>query len=269
MSLGQDAREIHVGPGRIFINVTAPPSTLPRTLMTHVEGEPATGDEVGHTTGPTVATYTLTKADIESEQAFGVIDSYATAQSIEMTFTARQQNYELRRRLMEGLHAAKQGGAQVFTGGGQPAIESFSICIISPRRGDPSRFQVLTIYKAQVVSPVPFTFSRTDISDTPVTIRGVHDTSRMHNDQMFQHYIEDYAGTEPATMTSSSVASPTVITTAAPHGFISGQSVVIAGHTGSTPDINGTHVVTVTGPSTFTIPVAVTVAGTGGTATPV
>lgn len=69
------------------------------------------------------------------------------------------------------------------------------------------------------------------------------------------------------TITSSSVANPTVITTSAPHNLTSGDSTTIAGHTGSTPTINGVQTVTVTGASTFTIPVNVSVGGTGGTFT--
>jgi hypothetical protein len=66
-------------------------------------------------------------------------------------------------------------------------------------------------------------------------------------------------------ISTSSVASPTVITTATPHGLTTGDDVVIYGHAGSTPSINGTvYVVTVTGPNTFTIPVNVTVGGSGG-----
>lgn len=68
------------------------------------------------------------------------------------------------------------------------------------------------------------------------------------------------------TITSSSVANPTVITATA-HGFASGDYVTIAGHTGSTPALAGPYVVTVLTANTFTIPVAVTVGGTGGTAT--
>jgi hypothetical protein len=64
---------------------------------------------------------------------------------------------------------------------------------------------------------------------------------------------------------SSSIANPTVLTTTTAHGLVTGQQVTIAGHSGSTPDINGTHTVTVTGGTTFTIPVNVTVGGTGGT----
>lgn len=66
-------------------------------------------------------------------------------------------------------------------------------------------------------------------------------------------------------ITSSSIASPTVIT-AVGHGLATGNKVIIRGHTGMTPDFNGTvYTVTVTGVDTFTIPVNVTVGGTGGT----
>jgi len=67
------------------------------------------------------------------------------------------------------------------------------------------------------------------------------------------------------TITSSSVAAATVITCVA-HGFSTGTVVTIAGHTGSTPALSGDYEVTRTGADTFTVPVTVSVAGTGGTA---
>ena len=69
------------------------------------------------------------------------------------------------------------------------------------------------------------------------------------------------------TITGSSVASPTIITCAG-HGRATGETVTISGHTGSTPDLNGEWAVTVLSPDTFSIPEAVTSAGTGGTMTP-
>lgn len=66
-------------------------------------------------------------------------------------------------------------------------------------------------------------------------------------------------------ITSSSVANPSTITTPQPHGLITGDDVFIANHAGSTPSINGQRTVTVTGANTFTIPLNVTVGGTGGT----
>ena len=79
----------------------------------------------------------------------------------------------------------------------------------------------------------------------------------------------DPVGIATKPVVSSSVANPSVITTSEMHLLHPSYLVRIAGHTGSTPDINGTHVATVTGPTTFTIPVNVTAAGSGGTVRPV
>lgn len=74
-----------------------------------------------------------------------------------------------------------------------------------------------------------------------------------------------YTGNRSIAIVSSSVANPSVITTAKNHGLTTGDVVLIAGHSGSTPTINGSRVATVTGLTTFTIPLNVTVGGTGGT----
>lgn len=72
-----------------------------------------------------------------------------------------------------------------------------------------------------------------------------------------------------ATIASSSATTPTTITTTAAHGFgaVTTTTLVrITGHTGSTPSLDGEYTGTVTGTSTFTLPIGLTVAGTGGTA---
>ena len=73
----------------------------------------------------------------------------------------------------------------------------------------------------------------------------------------------------PIAITSSSVGSPTRITTTTKHGLgaVGATALVrIAGHAGSTPSLNNEYTATVIDTITFTIPVAVAVAGTGGTA---
>lgn len=69
----------------------------------------------------------------------------------------------------------------------------------------------------------------------------------------------------PVAITSSSVANPSVIATAT-HKFVSTDTVTIAGHTGSTPAIDGDRVATKINATSFSIPINVTVGGTGGTA---
>lgn len=72
-------------------------------------------------------------------------------------------------------------------------------------------------------------------------------------------------------ITSASKAATCVVTTTVPHGLVTNQVILIAGNTLSGPAINGQQTVTVTGASTFTIPVNTSGsagAGTGGSFTP-
>ena len=69
------------------------------------------------------------------------------------------------------------------------------------------------------------------------------------------------------TILTSTAANPTVITLDSAHGQAVSSTFLIriAGHT-STPSLNGELTATSTGAATFTVPVNVTVGGTGGTA---
>lgn len=71
---------------------------------------------------------------------------------------------------------------------------------------------------------------------------------------------------ERVVVSTSSVANPSVIVTAEAHGLVDGQLILIEGHSGSTPDINGLHTATLISSTSFSIPVNVTTGGTGGTA---
>jgi len=71
------------------------------------------------------------------------------------------------------------------------------------------------------------------------------------------------------TIVSNSIAEQTEITCTNNHDIpyspdATSFTVTISGVTGSVPSINGTYTATSTGPNTFTIPVQVTTAGTGG-----
>ena len=78
-------------------------------------------------------------------------------------------------------------------------------------------------------------------------------------------YLDVAAVTEVRTITAISVADPTVVTTGT-HNLVTGNIVTIAG-SNSTPTIDGVRTVTVLSPTTFSVPVAVTVAGTAGSVT--
>jgi uncharacterized phiE125 gp8 family phage protein len=73
--------------------------------------------------------------------------------------------------------------------------------------------------------------------------------------------------TPAVAIVASTIAAATVLETLAPHLFVSGDTVAILGHVGSTPALDGSRVVTVIDALHVSIPVTVTVAGAGGTAT--
>lgn len=66
------------------------------------------------------------------------------------------------------------------------------------------------------------------------------------------------------TITNISVDTNAEVTTSENHNLASGDTVVISG-SNSNPSIDGTHVVTVTSPTTFTVPVTTAVSGNNGT----
>lgn len=77
---------------------------------------------------------------------------------------------------------------------------------------------------------------------------------------------EDQGYLHKITITSNSAANPTVVTCAANHGYQTGDSITITNQTG-TVSINGTHTITVTSATAFTVPVnCLAGGGTGGTA---
>ena len=80
----------------------------------------------------------------------------------------------------------------------------------------------------------------------------------------------DPLGTKVVAVTSVATGTGnSLVTCSGPHGCKSGDIGTLAGVTGSVAPstVNGEQVITVTGPDTFTIPLTVTHAGTGGTFT--
>ena len=87
--------------------------------------------------------------------------------------------------------------------------------------------------------------------------------------QLVRAYGNAGSATVSGSITSNTLANPTVVTTPVAHGLVTGQSILIAGNITSVPSINGVQVVTVASPTTFTVPVNCSTGGTGGTWTSV
>lgn len=192
--MAQNANAIHVGAARIFVGGVNPTSGAPPTLSVHTNGVPSTPQtgytEVGHTFEDTVFTYTPDVRDIESEQAFGIVDTYVSGQACELTFTCQERTYKAILTAFGGLSSVNDVNKMLFYGGGVYAVLSQSVIWTSPDRITPSKYEVGTIYKAQCVTPVPLMYSRVNPSRYKVTLRGVHDTTRTVLDQQFQVFKE-------------------------------------------------------------------------------
>ncbi|MEQ1861612.1 MAG: peptidylprolyl isomerase [Chthoniobacteraceae bacterium] len=111
--------------------------------------------------------------------------------------------------------------------------------------------------KVNVTGPLPPTILLSKTSGLETTEAGGTAT--------FTVVLDTRPTTPKIAITSIAAGSPVTINTAMPHGITSGSEVLIAGVTGSTPEMNGVFIATVTDTDTFTIPLAVTTAGTGGT----
>lgn len=79
--------------------------------------------------------------------------------------------------------------------------------------------------------------------------------------------VVDATRTKKVQIATNTVGSVSLVTTKTPHGLRTGDEVKISVVSYSRPAINGTHLVTVLSPTTFTVPVAVKTAGRGGTMT--
>ena len=67
---------------------------------------------------------------------------------------------------------------------------------------------------------------------------------------------------EFGTVNAVTVAAAAELTTDDPHGLVTGQTVDLENFV-TTPDINGEHIITVTGANTYTIPITTTVVTDG------
>jgi uncharacterized repeat protein (TIGR01451 family) len=112
------------------------------------------------------------------------------------------------------------------------------------------------------------------ITNTAVTVAGA--TPNAYNGPFnitvtggttFTYLMGSNPGSNDTTVAATTITGPSTtatVTTAAPHGWTTGMSVTIGGATGTNAaDFNGTFVITVTGPNTFTytMPAAPTVSG--------
>jgi hypothetical protein len=186
------ADNIHVGPGRIFLNVTNPVTGNPPTAIAHTAGVPTPGVEVGFTEGDLVFRKSKETGEINAEQAMGPVGVYMTMERVEVEFVALERVYTTLQAAFDNTGSSHPAGKMLFWGGGsQYSIKTQSVFVSSLRPNQAGKYEISVIYKAYNVTGYEIAYRKSGASSFRITLRGLFDTSRAVGDQLYQHYIEE------------------------------------------------------------------------------
>jgi hypothetical protein len=182
-----DVTKIHVGAARIFTGVTAAVSGAPPTYITHTNGVPGTGTEIGLTEGDCTIQYTLHKQEIAAEQSLGIVDIFADTESAMLSFTMQEANAQaLKAAFDSSVGYDNTAGDAFYFGGGTAVLAPMTTCVFfsAVRRDAPTKYIVGQLYKAYSKDGFNFSFSRTKKSTVKVTLVAIADLTRTAKDQM-------------------------------------------------------------------------------------
>lgn len=184
---------ILAGPARIFVGVTAPATGAPPTLMGHTNGVPATGVEVGYTTGPVEFTYKNTKEKITPEQAYMPVALYTKEEMSTVTFECLEKTYSTLLRGFDNIGTVSDGSKDLFYfGNGNSIIAPFTTCVMfsSPQRTNPAKYVIGVLYFAYNPEGVKLPFTKTKPMSYKMTFDALADVTRTAGDQGGQFFIE-------------------------------------------------------------------------------
>ena len=189
--MAMSAENIHVGPGRIFLNVTNPATGTPPTWMPHTAGVPTPGTEIGYTEGDLILRKTKETFEVNPEQALGPVMTVVTREIVEVEFTALERVYDTLRAGFDNVGTVNDANRMAFYTGGAPfPLRTQSVFISSLRPNQAGKYEITVIYRAYNVAGYEIAYRKGGASSYRMTLRGLFDTTRTIGDQLMQHYIE-------------------------------------------------------------------------------
>lgn len=189
--MAENAANIHLGPARIWLGVTNPASADPPTWMTHVAGVPADGTSVGYTEGDTIFRVAADKSEIMAEQASGPVKVIETAERVEVEFTALEKVYNTLRAGFENAKTVNDASRMGwYSGGLNKVVRTQTVFLSSARPDFAGKYEISLIYKAYNPTGYESAYRKSGASSYRITLRGLNDSTRVLNDQLYQHYIE-------------------------------------------------------------------------------
>ncbi len=191
--MAQDPNNIHIGAARLWLNVTAPATGTPPTLLTHTDGVPATGTEVGYTQDAATFTYKQNKQEVEAEQSLNPVDVFIVNEEIMIEFNAMEHVYNTLKTAFDNVGTVDDATKSLFYGGdgsGLVSVTTQCVALTSRIRTAPTKFEVLVLYRVYNVEGIVVPYNRTGVAVYKITLKGLVDTTRNAGDRLFQWYRE-------------------------------------------------------------------------------
>ena len=188
-----NSANILAGPARIFIGVTAPASGLPPTWVTHTNGVPATGTEVGYTENQVEFMYKAEKVEISPEQSYMPVDVFLKGEISHIVFTAMERTYIALQRAFDNVYSVNDGTRSGFAFGNGTAIITPTLGTVffsSPQRRNAGKYSIGMLYKTYSMDGVKLPFTKTKPMTYQITLTALADETRTAGDQGGQFYIE-------------------------------------------------------------------------------
>jgi len=185
--------KIHGGMSRIFSGVTVGATGTPPTYITHTDGVPGSGTELGLTQGDTNFSYQLTKKDIEAEQSLAPVDVMSVSEMAQVETTVLEHTYFTLQRAFDNVGTESVGGGYgIWFGGGTGPLAPRTECVMitARQRNAPTKFIVGVLYKCYSVEGFKLGFKRGGESVYKVTFKALADLTRNAGDQLGYYRFE-------------------------------------------------------------------------------
>ena len=192
-----DATKIHQGPGKLWLNVSAPASGS--RLLINSAGDPTAGSPIfaGATEGAATVLLAPKLDPVGADQVAAPIDVVMTgeAASVEVTLKesdlAKLKNFVVNGSYTTGTDTGLPAGAQAYEEiafGGTMSIPKTSVAVVSPRRDSSSKFVVSQLYSAYQAEAIQLPFQRGKETTYKVKFEGLADAARAAGDQVGKIY---------------------------------------------------------------------------------
>lgn len=183
-----NANQIAIGPGKAWLNVAVPGTGARLTL--HTDGTPES------VANPNAKHLGLTEAGTTMK----VGNSIEKFEADELTAPFKQQligdeasikgnmlqteNTELLEKMMPGGTRTTAAGYEQVTFGGKVTITAFSVAVIAPTTGDPTKYAVFHLYSVVNFGGLEYQLTRKKPSSSPFEFQGLSVTTRVEGDQV-------------------------------------------------------------------------------------